>query len=301
MARFSATCLLMLFMLPLGCRSTSGVPMARSPQVQAFADQAALAEQQRDWQAATRVLAQAVEAAPNDANLQRRLAAAQFAAGNRTAALQTLQRASDLKPAGAEENAELAKLAVCMDELPVAEQAVQRALASDAGQVDALMLKAKIAERRNRPSEALAAYHQVLEVAPEHSPAKLKLAVYEIDAGQTDQAAVLLRSVCNCPLMTPQEKLDARRKLGLAYSREGRWPDAARELRRALSASASATADDWYQLAVAYRHLDRFVEARRAALRALQTDDRYQPARDLLAAIEQSQPASGPRIAATRR
>ncbi|MFQ5730817.1 MAG: tetratricopeptide repeat protein [Planctomycetaceae bacterium] len=284
-----------------GCRSSTGLPQARNARVQAFAEQAAIAEQRRDWQTATRVLAQAVEASPDDADLNGRLAAAQFSAGNRQAAMQSLRRAADLHPGSAEETSALGDLAFRMNDLSLADRMAQRTLEIDADHVDGLMLQARIAERRHRTGEAQAAYHRILESSPENSAAKLQLAIHEIDSGQPDQAAVLLRSVCNGPSTVPGEKAMARRKLGLAYGREGRWKDAARELQRTVAEAPQPTAEDWYQLAVAYRHVDRNDEAQRAALRALQIDGQFQPARKLLSAIERSRPASSARFASAPR
>ena len=281
-----------------GCRSTTG-PQPRTATVQAFADRAAAAERQEDWKGASQFLDQAVQAAPRDANLQRRLATVQLASGQREDALKTLKRAVDLKPAGTEENAELAGLALQMGELSLADETLQRALSADKGNVKALMLKAEMAEQRNNPEEARAAYHRVLEESPRHSPAKLKLAVHEIEAGQPDQAAVLLRSVCECPLLMPTEKVDARRRLGLAYSRESRWEDAARELQAALDQMQQPEAADWHHLAEAYYQLGREADARRTAMRALEVDPEHRPSLRLMAAIDQTQSMGTPRVAAT--
>lgn len=289
-----------VLLLLSGCQgASSGLASRDQRDAERIEALARSAEQQRRWSDAVQLLSRAADKAPGNSQLHRRLAEAHLHHGNFAAAKTELKKAVQASAEDAEEQAQLAKLAWRIGDERMARRLARRALELDSSQIDALFVQANLAEKAGDASAAAAAYHRVLQIEPSQPRAKLCLATYELDSDRPEQAAALLRAVCNCPQTDADKKAAARWKLGQAYAKAGRWKDAARELRLALAERKHATSDEWYRLAWALHRARRNSEAANVLKRVLQRNPYHQPSRSLLATLRGAPaiPAEGVRYA----
>lgn len=245
--------LMALLLSACGCQWLSQARLGRDDAVRRLAEQAERAERQNDWARAADLWSRAARKDPADARLLQRSAVASLECGDRMQALRQFRQAVAARPNDAPTLVELARLAFRLDETEQGNLLIGRAVEIEPTNVDALSLQAEWLQRSGSRREAMAAYHRVLAVEPENVNARLRLAQNLIDTRHSDRAAVLLRGVCHCALASDDDKAQARRQLGLAYAREGRWKDAAAEFQRAVDAQQRPSADDLRQLALAYQ------------------------------------------------
>jgi len=292
---------LLLAMLALtlpGCRWATSFLEANRSENTRLADLADEAEQRGDFSTAAGLWERAIESDPHNSELHQRLAAAHWKSGNTRMAMRHLHEAVAAGPADADGFAGLAALAWEMDDLDLAEELAQQAVHRDAAHVDALLLKARIAGRRGDLPVAAAEYYHVLQVAPNQPEARLRLAEHQVEQGQPDQAAALLRGLCHCTETSTEHKSQARWNLGVVYGRDGRWKDAAREFRLALIDMKHPTADHWYQLAWAAHQAKDDRSAIRVLRQGAQRHPEHKPMQRLLAELTRGNPiARGTRVA----
>ncbi|MGH7199660.1 MAG: tetratricopeptide repeat protein [Planctomycetaceae bacterium] len=263
--------------------------------------QARKAEQAGHTDRAALLLEAASLSNPDDAALHRELARFQIAQGERGEAVAHLRQAIRLDPHDAEGHAALARLFFLQGRLDDAERETGAALRCAPSHREALLLKAALAEQRNRFGLALDTYHRVLCCDEENISARLRVAAIQLRSSRPERAAPLLRSICDDPQATAQQQADARWALGLAYGRNGRWEDAAAALAEA-SRARPMTADDWYTLAYARFRVGDLAGAQSDLLAALNADPAHTAAVHMAAALRTPSPldrlAAAPLLAA---
>jgi tetratricopeptide (TPR) repeat protein len=291
-----------LFLLA-GCQWASGTASRDQGDVERLQELARSAEEQRRWSDAVQLLSRAADQQPRNSQLHRRLAEAHLHDGNVAAAKRVLPKAVAAAADDADEQAQLARLALGTGDDAMAARLARRALELDASQIDALLVQANLAEKAGDSTAAAAVYHRILQVEPNQQQAKLQLATYEVENNRPEQAAALLRAVCNCPLTAADKKSAARWKLGQAYAKAGRWNDAARELRIGLADRSRATSDEWYQLAWALHRGRRNREAAEVLQRLLKRNPYHEPSKALLATLRgvPGSPSDGVRYASAEQ
>ena len=159
------------------------------------------------------------------------------------------------------------------------------ALEADEQNVEALLLMGQLAELEDRQNDALETYHRILQQQPEHFAAKMRLAAIQLRSKNPEQAAPLLRSICQCPLSTTEQQAQALWMLGLAYGREQRWQDAENALARAIEHRTNVTADDWYRLGFVHYHLQELEAVERDLQRVFALQPQHPGGMALAAAI----------------
>ncbi len=105
-----------------------------------------------------------------------------------------------------------------------------KAIAIDAGFIDAYLLLGKALKAGGRLEEASACYQLALQYAPQHAGSYNNLGNTEIALGRTDAAIAAYRKALD---IEPEHSL-ALSNLGTALSREGKLDEAAEYYRRAL-------------------------------------------------------------------
>lgn len=258
-----------------GCAWVTSAIGRKTVESQTLSQQAKRAEDKGDFQRATQLLTQALAVDPSNSDLHRQLAKTQLALGNRKAAMEQLRYAVTT---GAEDAAiltELAGLYFDAGEFERASRTVDSALQQDASLVRALVLSGELHERQGNREQADVLYHRVLEIDSENPHAKLQIALNRLRASQPEQAAPLLRSICQCRQSCPLERVQARWALGISYGQMGRWDDAATEFATALPQLKRPTADEWYHLAYAQNQAGQRQNARENLDRALQLDPEH--------------------------
>ncbi len=254
-SKFSHACQLswlviaaVLFGTVSGCgwlRQFADRPAAMS---QHWASEARLAEQAGENERAEKLLRSAVETQQDDAGVHWQLAEFLTAQGRRDEAIAELEIARRLGPDDTRLAVELARAYLQSSQPSRAAGPLADALEADEQNVEALLLMGQLAELEDRQNDALETYHRILQQQPEHFAAKMRLAAIQLRSKNPEQAAPLLRSICQCPLSTTEQQAQALWMLGLAYGREQRWQDAENALARAIEHRTNVTADDWYRL-----------------------------------------------------
>jgi tetratricopeptide (TPR) repeat protein len=282
----AATVALVLFLLP-GCHwGSSGLASRQQADAERLEELSRSAESERRWSDAVQLLSRASGNEPGNSQLHRRLADAHLHHGDVAAAKRELKKAVAAATDDADELAQLAKLALRLRDHSLARGLARRALELDSSQIDALLVQADIAEKAGDPTAAAAVYHRILQNEPNQQQAKLQLAAYELNNNRPEQAAALLRALCNCPQTCAEKKAAARWQLGQAYAKAERWKDAVRELRLALADRKHATSDDSYQLAWALHRDNHNVEAAEVLQKLLKRNPYHQPSKLLLATLK---------------
>lgn len=267
-----------LTILFLACGGLSGCAWSRFAQndslkeSQLLVTRAQQMEEKGDLEAAKRMLALAAETNPEDADIHRRLAQLQLETGDVHQALERLNRAVKQNPEDTKGLVEISRILVQQNQHPEAFQTIQAVLKLDPNHVDALLLLGDLEQSRNHRESALEAYHRVLAIDSEHVDARLQVALLQIQNGEYDRAAPVLRWICQCPRTDELKRTEANWLLGILYGRQSRWSDAVESLSAAIVKRNSVPADDWYRLAYA-----RF-----------KAGDKFGAARDLKVALQQN-------------
>ena len=202
-------------------------------------------------------LEHAVRANPEDSSMQLELARFLVEQGSSRAAAEHLRDAIRQNPDDPNVYVELARIEASAGRYTWAERALDRALELHSGHLEALLLKAEIAENQGDEQTALKLYHRVLAGDPNNMVAAGRAAEIQLSAGQPERAAPLLRSICQRQDATLEQRAEALWKLGICYGQQQRWADAVAALTEALPHRREMTADDWYRLAYArYRSGD---------------------------------------------
>jgi tetratricopeptide (TPR) repeat protein len=269
-----------------GCHN---VASSRKPDVsesRLLLDQARLEEASGRRHEAAEILKSAIRRHPDDPELQRELARILVLQGNPQAAIERLRGAIAQRPDDIRCSVQLADTLFRQGAILDAEPPLDAALGINPRDVEALLLRARLHEAAGRREEALETYYRVLAVNADHIDARLRIGAIHLEESRCECAAALLRSIATSDNATPEQRASARRCLGRAYYREGRWDDAAIALSEGLAASPGAPAEEWYELAVAARRSGRPEMARAAVSRTLLIEPRHAGAVELAAAIQ---------------
>lgn len=279
--RWLANCSCVLLLIAAGCTAIRERTARRSAECRDLCSQATAAHATGRSEEAGRLLDQALRQRPEDAEVQVRLAETMWQLGRRDEALAEFSRLahesrSDVKL--------LSRYALALCETGQVHEAdvwAQSALTIDPVNADALLVRARCAAQRADYAASLAAYHELLQVAPEHAEARLGMAQVQIARGQPDLAAPVLRSLLQHPWTSTTLQHEVEWALGRAYAASGRWEEAARLMEQSIAQRAS-TADDWCQFATVQSRSGQIEAARSSVQHALQLDNGHAGARQLV-------------------
>lgn len=264
--------------LPIGGNSGPG----SSPQL---IERAQRAEQRGNLDQAQQLLIQAVRRSPDDPAANRELAELLVTRGRTDAAIEHFRRAIEGNPDDPQSRVALARALFDQKRFAEAAALLDRVLRTAPNHLEALLLKSRLAAVRGGRDRALALSHRALQIDPENIEARLQIADLHLQSGRADRAAPLLRAVCRSSEATVPQTAQARWKLGIAYSEQGRWDEAAASLAAASRERTSMTADDWYRLAYAYHKAGQPERSREALQRVLAEQPQHADARALASAL----------------
>lgn len=275
-----AACLLGGLLLLGGCQSLREKSARRSAECSDLCSQAAAAHETGRSDEARLLLEEAMRQRPDDTEARTRLAETMWQLGRKEQALAEFSRLAHESRSDVKLLSRYATALCETGQIQEAEVWAQSALSVDPVNADALLVRARCAAQRADYAASLAAYHELLQVAPEHAEARLGMAQVQIARGQPELAAPVLRSLLQHPWSSTLVQHEAEWSLGRAYAAVGRWEDAAPLMERAI-AHRAATADDWCQLATAQARCGRNEASVTSVRHALQLDSRHAGARQL--------------------
>lgn len=275
-----------------GCQSLREKSARRSAECSDLCSQAAAAHETGRDDEARQLLDLAVRQRPEDTEARARLAETMWQLGRKEEALAELSRLAHESRSDVKLLSRYATALCETGQIQEAEVWAQSALAVDPVNAEALLVRARCAAQRADYAASLAAYHELLQVAPEHAEARLGMAQVQIARGQPELAAPVLRSLLQHPWSSTIVQHETEWSLGRAYAAVGRWEDAAPLMERAIAHRAS-TADDWCQLATAQARCGQSEAAVTSVRHALQLDSQHAGARQLSQELASGNPAGG--------
>jgi protein O-GlcNAc transferase len=243
--------------------STAKVQAARE-----LAEQALDAEERGDVAGAQTLLSDALEANPLDCETRLHLSELLLKHGDLQTATQHLEQLADRNPDDPRIYFRLAQTEFLLRRLDRAQGWLSRGLELDPDHEEGLLLSARLAEGRGAREVAVETYMHVLDVAPESSRARLRLASLLNDAQQPERAAPHARRVLESEAACPLEIAEANWILGESYVLLGREPEGAELMARAAP-GRSMSADSWHELALVQTRLGQWQTADASASRAL--------------------------------
>jgi tetratricopeptide (TPR) repeat protein len=262
-------CIVLLAALLSGCSWTRGWMSDPVAEARDLADQAEVAREEGDERRAAALLEQAVRANPEGAEHHQALASLLLKQGKTDAAVEHLRLSISANADDPRAHYQLADVLFHQGRYDEAQAALSRVLQLNAAYPEALMLMGTLSERMGRDEAALGAYYQLLAGNPDNIEAKLRIAGIHLRSDKPENAAHVLRSICQCNEASQQQKCDAQWQLGRAYARQERWPEACETMSSAVGRRQLTTADEWCELAnVRFRAGDA-AGAREAADQAL--------------------------------
>ena len=264
----------------MGCHSVRERAAQSSAECSDLCRQAIVAHENGEKQAAERLVEQALQQRPEETEARAKLAETLWQVGRQDESLRELGQLARESRTDVKLLARYAKALCETRQFAEADLWAQSALSVDPVNLDALLVRARCAQAREDYPAAIAAYLELLQVAPEHSEALLGMAQVQIARGQPELAAPVLRSLLQHPFAPTALRLEAEWSLGEAYLASGRWEDAARSLEASIARRPS-TAEDWCQLANAQVQSGQSAAATVSLQRAFQLDGRNLRARQL--------------------
>jgi tetratricopeptide (TPR) repeat protein len=272
--------------LAAGCSWLSKLAGDSAGKSRRLVQQARHAEEDGDLGRSAELLSRAVAANADDPEAHRQLARMMLARGEDEQAIEHLESAARLNPEDAAGWWELAQAHYARKDYVRAELPLRKALEIDPHHTAALLLKGALEEARGDKEAALGTYHRLRGVDAANVAAMLRIAALQLEFGNPQRAAPMLRSICQCGHASAEQAAEAEWLLGRAYGQDGRWADAAAALAVAMRRRAPITADDWFRLADAYFRAGDPDRARGAVTAALELDPQYPPALTLAAALQ---------------
>lgn len=174
-----------------------------------------------------------VEAAPDDVQAQRLLAAALRLSGDTDGALAAIDRALAGAPEDADLHLERAGLLLQARDLDRAEAALARSVGLDPNQFPAYIIRAQLAMNRGELDEAERLVRTAARIAPEHPHIAAVEGMLALRRGRPDHALELLSQASR---VAPDEPM-VRHALGFAYMAKGHLAFAEQAFRGLLQAS----------------------------------------------------------------
>lgn len=172
---------------------------------------------------------------PDAATLLALRATAELGLGRKDEARAAMQQALQAAPDNAEVHLALAKLALIDGDTAQALNALEQALKFDPRHLDSLLLKGDLLHATGKPGEAAAVYRDILQVNPRHTPARLALAGLAIAENRLADA----RKEIGAALKDAPNNVQARYLEALVDFREGKTETARDRLAGVLKAAPS--------------------------------------------------------------
>lgn len=255
-------------------------------------DEARQACEKGDHERARQLLVRAAEVAPDDPDVQYRIARVLLLAGDTNEAVKHLQYATRHGIDDPDAYLELARVLLDARRYGECQEMIDSALRLVPTHVPAQLLAGRLAELRHKDDEALAIYYRVLGNDPSDVEAMLRVADVLVRSDRPGQAAPLLRSVVESDRISPVDQARAHWTLGLIYGREHRWAESATQLAAAADARPELPADEAYQVAYAWWEAGDRERARQFVTRTLAVSPQHADALALAAALRQGESAS---------
>lgn len=278
-----------------GCRlHRVAEPVSRSlVQCRQLSQQGLRACEQNDLPRAEALLARAVEACPVDAEARRRYAKVLWQRNKQEQAMSQLEEALRISSEDAELLAHAAEMRLSLGENSLAGELADRAIDFDPKNPSAWAARGRVRRRQGKLHEALADFHRVLGLEPEHRGAMQEIAEVYQELHRPQQALAAWQLLCDtyAPGEEPQRLLY---RTGLAYSAVGRATDAV-ECLRSANRRGPADCDLLFHLADAEFRAGQREEAWGSAQQALQLKPGHPGSLALLERLEVARVAPGVR------
>lgn len=278
-----------------GCR----LPGSRGPVPASLVECRQLSQQgqraldRHDWPQAERLLSQAVEACPVDAEARRHYAEALWKHNKTAEAMVQMEEALRLAGDDAGLLVRAAEMRLAIGQTAAARELINAAIDHDPKNPVAWAIRARVREEAGLLHEALADYHRSLRYAPDDRDVLLAIAELYRKLGEPQRALANLQSVSDTypPGEEPQQVLYL---IGLAYAAQGRHDDSIEALLAARERGPS-NPDVLYLLASQQWQVGRADQAANAVRQALAVAPDHAPSRALLERIDLAV-GSGPRF-----
>jgi Flp pilus assembly protein TadD len=230
---------------------------------------------------AVALLRQSIEANPDDPEIRWELARLLLEEGQTTQALQELRYLVKHYPDDSRAYMSLARTLLRRGRFDDAAELADLALDLDSRNTEGLILRAQIAEARADSQLASETYHHILLQQPENAEVRLRLAKLEMEQGDSQGAAALLReTLANVPL-SPEQVSATHWLLGMSYAQQERWQEAATTLSLGLPGE-HASPQQRYELAYACFRAGDADRARAELTQVLHTEPENSPAKAML-------------------
>jgi tetratricopeptide (TPR) repeat protein len=245
-----------------------------------------------DHERARQLLARAAEVAPEDPDIQFRIARGLLLAGDTNEAVKHLRYATRHGVDDPDAYLELARVLMDAHRYGECQEMVDSALRLVPTHVAAQLMSGRLAELRNKDDQALAIYYRVLGNDPTDVEAMLRVADVLIRMDRTSQAAPLLRTVVESDRISVPDQARAHWSLGMIYGQDHRWAEAAVQLSAAAALRLDLSADDAYQIAYVWWEAGNREKAHEYVSRTLAVSPQHADALALAAALRQGESAS---------
>jgi|HubBroStandDraft_6_1064221.scaffolds.fasta_scaffold01363_14 tetratricopeptide (TPR) repeat protein len=255
-------------------------------------EEARVACERGEHERARQLLEHAGEIAPNDPDVQYRIARVLLLVGDTDEAVKHLRYATKRGVDDPEAYLELARVLLEAHQYGECQEMIDSALRLVPTHVPAQLLAGRLAELRHKDEEALAIYYGVLGNDPSDVQAMLRVTDVLMRTDRTSQAAPLLRTIVDSDRISPVEQARAHWSLGLIYGREHRWAESATQLAAAADLRPALTADEAYQIAYAWWEAGNRDKAQTYVNRTLASSPQHANALALAAALRQGDSAS---------
>ena len=265
-----------------GCRMLSRHgPVSRSLVESRQLCQRGIAAMERDqWNEAERLLAEAVDACPEDQDSHRHFANVLWRKGRQLDAMEHLEQANRLAVDDPSLMVAIAEKRLALGQVEAARQSAQNALDLDPKSPEAWAARGRVRRSYGHLRMALADYHRALGLAPDNSEILIEVAELYTEMGRPQQSLAALHKVANTwPPGDEPQRLSYLE--GLSYSALGRYDEAVDSLLAAV-ARDNPTPDVLFRLGEAELLAGRLTRAAAAAQQALFIDPGHQPSLGLL-------------------
>jgi tetratricopeptide (TPR) repeat protein len=255
-------------------------------------EEARLACESGDHERARQLLARAAEIAPDDPDVQRRIARVLLLSGDTNEAVKHLRYATHHGIDDPEAYLELAHVLLDARRYEECQEMIDSALGLVPTHVQAQLMAGRLAELRQKDDAALEIYYRLLANDPSESEATVRVANVLMRMDRPGQAAPLLRSVVDSDRISPLEQSKAHWTLGLIYGRDHRWPESAAQLTAAAGLRPDLSPEEAYQIAYAWWEAGDRDKAHEYVSRTLAVSPQNADALALATALRQGDTAS---------
>ncbi len=255
-------------------------------------DEARQACERGNQDQARQLLARAAELAPDDADVQCRIARVLLLTGDTNEAMKHFRYATRNGIDDPDAYLELARVLLEAKRYGECQEMIDQALRLVPNHVAAQLMAGQLAELRQKDDEALAIYYRVLGNDPSDVEAMMHVADVLVRMDRTNQAAPLLRTVVESDRIAPPELARAHWNLGRIYGREHRWAESATQLAAAANLRPNLTADEAYQVAYAWWEAGDREKALDFVSRTLSVSPQHADALALAATLRQADAAA---------